>query len=233
EAGSEDVLFNGLSKILIEKRKVDPKRVPAEVMERLSEYTMPGVSSATGIAARDLERLVEALGKARNGIIIYGEELLKRGDPVFVNSLLVTALMTLSELLKKTADTRSRVMSLKPSGNSLGAWGLGMASGDIPWDKVKAAYVLLGEDEGDEDVLGCLQQIGFVIVQASRPSPMMSIADVVLPSPIWAERAGEYVNMDGRRSKSGQSLLPRGDLLQDSETLVRFAKKLGHDLSTG
>jgi NADH dehydrogenase/NADH:ubiquinone oxidoreductase subunit G len=57
------------------------------------------------------------------------------------------------------------------------------------------------------------------------------MADVVLPSPIWAEREGKYVTMDGRVLELKQVLQPKDGLPQDQEVLKAISKKLGRKLT--
>jgi NADH dehydrogenase/NADH:ubiquinone oxidoreductase subunit G len=58
------------------------------------------------------------------------------------------------------------------------------------------------------------------------------MADVVLPSPIWAEREGKYIAMDGRVLKLKRVLQSKDGLLQDQEILIEISKKLGRKLSS-
>ena len=96
---------------------------------------------------------------------------------------------------------------------------------------MKGIYLLLGDEREDEALLGLLERADFLVVQASYLSSATARASVVLPSPIWAEREGEYVSMDGRSNRSQRVLQPREGLLSDGEILVELAKKLGHTLS--
>jgi len=81
-------------------------------------------------------------------------------------------------------------------------------------------------------LLNRLKGIDFLVVQASYHSPATSIADVVLPSPIWAEREGKYVTMDGRVLELKRVLQPKEGLPQDEEILMEISKKLGRKLSS-
>jgi NADH dehydrogenase/NADH:ubiquinone oxidoreductase subunit G len=54
---------------------------------------------------------------------------------------------------------------------------------------------------------------------------------VVLPSPIWAEKEGTYISMDGSVLELKQALQPPEGLHQDQEILIELSKKLGHQLS--
>jgi len=50
----------------------------------------------------------------------------------------------------------------------------------------------------DKRMVELLQAIDCVVVQASYLSPLTELADVVLPSTIWAEKSGTITNMEGR-----------------------------------
>jgi len=119
-----------------------------------------------------------------------------------------------------------RVISLKPRANSRGAWELGLAKG-IKQDKPKGLYLLLADEAESEELLTWLRGIDFLVVQASYHSPVTAMADVVLPSPIWAEREGKYVTMDGRVLELKQVLQPKDGLPQDQEVLKAISQKLG------
>ena len=226
EAGSEGVLFDGLAKILIDKGLVQRQKAPTELVQSLSQYKIDEVSRATGIEIGDLESAANLYREAKHGVIIYGEELLKRNTPS-----LVTSLLNLADLTGNLAAERLRVISLKPGANSRGAWELGLAAKDIQRDRLKGAYLLLADEQEDEELIGWLKGIDSLVVQASYHSAVTSMADVVLPSPIWAEREGKYMSMDGRISESRPALQPKEGVLQDREILIELSKKLGHNLS--
>jgi len=226
KAGSEGVLLNGLAKTLIDKGLVKREKIPAELVPSLSQYKTGEVSSATGIDKEKLELAAETYGRAEHGVIIYGEGLLQRNDPS-----LITTILNLADLTGNWVGDRLRVISLKPGANSRGAWELGLAKG-IKQDKPKGLYLLLADEPVDEELLSWLEGIDFLVVQASYHSPATSMADVVLPSPIWAEREGKYVSMDGRVLQLKQVLQPKEGLLQDQEILIEISKKLGHKLSS-
>jgi len=173
-----------------------------------------------------LELIAEIYGRAECGVIIYGEELLKRHD-----ASLVTAILNLANITGNQVGDKLRVISLKPRANSRGAWELGLARG-IKQDKPKGLYLLLADEQVDEELLNRLKGIDFLVVQASYHSPATSIADVVLPSPIWAEREGKYVTMDGRVLELKRVLQPKEGLPQDEEILMEISKKLGRKLSS-
>jgi predicted molibdopterin-dependent oxidoreductase YjgC len=131
------------------------------------------------------------------------------------------------------AEKGLRVISLKRSANSRGGWELGLAARDIKRNELQGLYLLLGDEKEVGGLIDRLKGIDFLVVQASYHSPATSMADVVLPSPIWAEREGKYISMDGRSLELRRALEPQEGLLQDEEILIELSKKLGHELSPG
>jgi len=123
-----------------------------------------------------------------------------------------------------------RVISLKPGANSCGAWELGLAKG-IKEEKPQALYLLLGDEPESEELLRWLRGVQFLVVQASYYSPAVYMADVVLPSPIWAEREGKYIAMDGRIQELKPVLKLKDGLPRDEEILIRISQKFGSGLS--
>ena len=211
EAGSEGMLLDGLAKILADK---EPVRSEIEK-----------VVAATGIDKEKLELVAELYGQAKHAVIIYGEGLLEAKD-----ASVVTTILNLASITGNRTGDKLRVISLKPGANSRGAWELGLAKG-IKGDKPKALYLLLGDEPESEELLRWLRGVHFLIVQASYYSPAVYMADVVLPSPIWAEREGKYVSMDGCVQELKRVLEPQNGLPQDEEILTKISKKFGYALS--
>jgi len=79
---------------------------------------------------------------------------------------------------------------------------------------VKAAEVL--KERGAPEIL---QRIDCVVVQASYASPLLDVAQVVLPAAIWAEKSGTVTNFEGRVSALRPVLPPAGDAREDAAIL--------------
>ena len=225
--GSEGVLLKGMAKILVDKGLLVLEKAGTELIRSLSTCDTSEVCRIAGEDETALELAAEMYGQAQRAVIIYGEGLLKNNDPA-----LVTSLLNLAALTGNLAGESLRIISLKSGVNSRGAWELGLAERGIDWNKLKGLYLLLGDDEASEELLGRLKGIDFLVVQASYESPATSIADVVLPSPIWAERGGKYMSLDGTSLESGKVLQPRNGLIEDGDTLSFLSKKLGYELIT-
>ncbi|MBE9477805.1 MAG: molybdopterin-dependent oxidoreductase, partial [Chloroflexi bacterium] len=223
-AGSEGALLTGLAKVLIDKGLAESGKVGTELKASLSQYEIGEVTRTTGIEKESLEQVAEMYARAERGVIIYGDDLLKNSGAGSV-----TAILNLASITANQVGNGLRVISLKPGANSRGAWELGLAKG-IKQDRPKGLYLLLSDDTEDERLLNWLRGIDFLVVQASYHSPVTAMADVVLPSPIWAEREGKYVDMDGRVLEIKQVLRPGDGVLQDKEVLMGISQKLGKGL---
>jgi formate dehydrogenase major subunit len=222
-AGSEGDLLIGLARILIDKGLVKP--VSTGLTESVSQYRIGEVVRTTGIEEGRLALVAEMYGRAEHGVIIYGEGLLQTNG-----AGAITAILNLANMTGNQVGDGLRVISLKPRANSRGAWELGLAEG-IKQGKPKGLYLLLADEPESEELLARLKGIGFLVVQASYHSPVTAMADVVLPSPIWAEREGKYVTMDGRVLELKQVLQPKDGLPQDHEVLKAISQKLGRKLT--
>jgi len=228
-AGSEVTLLNGLMNVILSKGLTKGKEAPAKLIQSLSEYDAERVHADTDVDAADLETAAETYAKAKHAVIIYGQDVWHSRSPV-----LVTDLLNLADLTGNREGDRLRIVSLKPAANSHGAWNLGAAAKDLSLTHVQGLYLLISDEQVDNDeVLGWLRTIDFLVVQASYRSAVTSMADVVLPSPIWAERdSGQYVSLDGHVAKSYRVIEPKKGLLQDQEIVRELSKKMGHELSS-
>jgi predicted molibdopterin-dependent oxidoreductase YjgC len=73
--------------------------------------------------------------------------------------------------------------------------------------------------------LDWLKGINYLVVQAGYYSPAVDLADVVLPSPIWAERGGSYITA-GKRAAQANPVVQRYGLLPDEEILQKLTQKI-------
>jgi formate dehydrogenase major subunit len=167
-----------------------------------------------------LEKAAGMIGGAHSTVVIYGEGIFNRENPALVAKIL--------ELANSANPDGPKVISLKPRGNSRGVWDLGVAKNTgIAEASTKLMYVMLADDEyGADNWLVHAKQAEFLIVQASYESPLTKAADVILPSPIWAERNGEYISLDGKAGRSRKVLEPLPGIRDDSEIFHQLARIL-------
>jgi predicted molibdopterin-dependent oxidoreductase YjgC len=167
-----------------------------------------------------MQQAANILSKAKNLVVVYGDGVLNKKSPKLIARLL--------DLANLASPKGMKVISLKPKGNSRGAWELGVANQNgMAKAKPKMVYVLMCDDEFEMgDWVALVDQAEFLAVQASYRSPLTDCADVVLPSPIWAERKGKYVSLDGKVGHSQKVLEPPAEVKDDTEIISKLAKKL-------
>lgn len=68
----------------------------------------------------------------------------------------------------------------------------------------------------------------FIVVSEVYPTPTTDVADVVLPSALWIERDGMYVNAERRVQHFAQLVRPPGDSMSDARQMLEVAQRLGH-----
>ena len=88
----------------------------------------------------------------------------------------------------------------------------------VAWDSYRGLYVTSGAlapwiDEARAQALR--SRVAFLVVQDTKPSPLAHLADVVLAGTTFAEKAGCYVNADGRLQYAEAVLPPRNGSLPD------------------
>jgi len=96
--------------------------------------------------------------------------------------------------------------------------------------EVAALYVASGspEDWIDEPTAATIRsKVEFLVVQDSRISALAHKADVVLAGGTYAEKAGTYVNADGRLQYAGAALPPRDGSLPDLDLFAVLLDRPG------
>ena len=84
---------------------------------------------------------------------------------------------------------------------------------------------------GDDDAVVDLSQAGFTVLCASYTSPMMDNADLVLPTAIWCEQEGHYLNLSGHLQKAEAAVKPAETVWSNETVLTALAKALNVSLN--
>ena len=104
---------------------------------------------------------------------------------------------------------------------------IGAADGEL------AALVVAGVDPNDfvdpQAVLEGLEAVGFMVSLETRASLVTERADVVFPVTLMPERAGTFVNWEGRR-RTFDMVLEQPNDMSDLRVLAALADGLGSDL---
>ncbi|MFN2443178.1 MAG: molybdopterin-dependent oxidoreductase, partial [Thermoanaerobaculia bacterium] len=79
----------------------------------------------------------------------------------------------------------------------------------------------------EPEVVARLRKARFLVVQATAEHPLAEVADVVLPSAIFAEKSGTWTNLQGRVQRIARAYAPKGEALEDSEIFRRLGARIG------
>ena len=125
----------------------------------------------------DLKKAGEIMSLASRPVIIYGKSATEQEI----------------EKLEALSDN-AKLIELLPGANAKGLRNLGI-NGTADINKAKIIYVLACDD----DISGKFDRglADFVILHTSYMTPDAEKADIILPSPIWAEKEGTLTNIDG------------------------------------
>ena len=97
--------------------------------------------------------------------------------------------------------------------------------------KVKGMYIV-GENPAlsfpnSTLVRETLEGLDFLVVQDMFLTDTAKLADVVLPVASFAEKEGTFTNFEGRVQRLRKVVEPAGEVLTDSEIVLRLAEKMG------
>ncbi|WZO99748.1 molybdopterin-dependent oxidoreductase [Isosphaeraceae bacterium EP7] len=103
-------------------------------------------------------------------------------------------------------------------------------TGRIAAGEFKALYYTSGSPDlwADEEAARSLRSgVSYLVVQDTLVTPLAQLADVVLASATFAEKAGSYVNADGRLQYAEAALPPRDGSLPDLDILAILGGRSG------
>ena len=151
-------------------------------------------------------QIVAEAGKAARPVVVYGAG--------------VSA--ALAEVLRPLHG-HARFLRLDQARNGGGAAAAGLAP--LAPRPAELVVFLLGEAEADGGLAERLDG-AFTVVQAAYRSPLTERADVVLPTPIWAERSGHFTNLEGRALPLRAALTMPEGVRDEAEVLQTLAGML-------
>ena len=143
------------------------------------------------VSFADSDKVVKAAADAAKVVLVYSVGIKGKVQAAF----------------RELGDKLS-YLALSPGRNQKGATADGLKPAEP--NGAVTQYFLMGEQTEDPALLEKLNG-AFTIVQASYVSPLVERADVVLPAPVWYERAGHVTNIEGNIRAVNQVLpMPEG-----------------------
>jgi formate dehydrogenase major subunit len=189
------------------------------------QSTLANAADKTGISAEDFLRTAHAIARSKKPVFIYGKGITARSRRPALE-----ALLDLARLTGALTSDFSGVIGTKGEANSLAAAQYRL---EVPFslNGQQVVYLALGDDQPSARLMQRLEQVPFLVVQASYASELTEQADIVLPVEIWAEQEGHYLNLEGRLQKAVRSLQAPAQVWSNEAVLAELARRLGMESS--
>ena len=188
--------------------------------------TGPGAISGLGEGGEGFAGVLKA---AKKPMIIIGQGALARADGAAV----LAACWALGATIGALADDWHGINVLHTAAARVGALDLGFVPG--PGGKDLAGMMgggvdvlwLLGADEFDT---ARIDAGTFVVYQGSHGDRGAARADVILPGCAYTDKAGTYVNTEGRVQRGYNATVAPGEAREDWKIIRAFSATLGRTL---
>lgn len=227
-SNQEELVIKYIGKSLSEQALSKLTGEQASAAQLFKEIDQKQISNKGNVDIVDIDRAGELLAQAENTVIIYGSEILQQDNPD-----IVAWLFNLATLIGNKKTGKAKIVSLKPSGNSHGAWEMGLADASgslinrLSKDGVKALYILAADDCTElPKLFNSLKGIEFLVAQSSYLTDITSHANVILPSPLWYEVGGNYITLDGKVKSALRLVTPPQGIKADWETLREISSRV-------
>lgn len=203
-------LIEGLTAALAKLRK-------AKIENLKVADTLNSSSGKTGLAIDSLLKTSEYLSSAKKPVIVYGKDFIENN-----NKVALKALLEFAALIGKNG---APLVGVKGQANSMATAQL-MLVKPFKADNVQAVYLALGDEIPTKKLTKDLENVPFVAVHAAYSSQLTANANVVLPSVIWAEEEGHYLNSDGQLQKNIKALEAPENVFDTVTILHKIAELL-------
>ncbi len=218
KAGTDEAVFDALEAAIVKEglARTDVKK---------SKVSLDVALYACGLAEEDVVDAAHMLAEAVAPVIVYG-----KGISAFGGEAVMDAMVRVAKLTGASDSERRGILSVKGEANSLAAAQLKM---DVPFEVKdrKVAYVAVGDDYVTKRLLKALEDVPYVVAQASYESALTDRADLVLPVNIWAEEAGHALNTEGRLQFAEAALTRPEGVRSNMDVLNEVAKLLNVTLN--
>lgn len=190
----------------------------------LDNFAPAAVSKSTGVPAEAIEAAAKLIGSAQKPAFVYG-----KGITGSNSADALTALLNLARMAGALTADHSAVLSIKGEANSLAA---SLYNLDKPFqvNGHQVVFLALGDDYPSKRLVQRLENVPFTVVQASYVSELTAKADVVLPTEMWVEQEGHFINLEGRLQAAHRGLTPPADVRSHVDIIESIAAQLNFSL---
>jgi len=226
--GSDAVLLSGLLKAMAEFPVVRD-RLGVQAREALDALEPRTVQGRTGCLWEDVRRAAALLVSARRPVVLVGPGLSRQGEGA------VRAAVNLA-LVRGVNEATGRLGLMPLVGGAAGRAATLMAIDtfdptNFDPHEVDALMLLMADAVSPlpKAAVERIQAVPFVVLWTSWESPLMQVANVVLPAPAWPERQGTFVNLEGRVQRASCIRPKPADVPSETDLLARLASALGKE----
>jgi formate dehydrogenase major subunit len=211
--GTDAAFLKGLSAAVV---KLGLHKTPAAA----PESALADAVTQCGVSQEDLLAAARLLGKAQRPVVIYGKGITTQAD-----------LAALKALVEFAALSGASLIGTKGQANSLAAALYGL-DGRFELNGHAAAFIAMADEKPSHRLVARLENVPFLVVQASYTSQLTAMADVVLPAAIWSEQSGHYLNLEGRLQEAKRAVVPAEAIWTTQSALEAIASRLGVEVSS-
>ena len=169
----------------------------------------------------------EVLAKAERPMILIGQGALSRPDGAAVASLAAKAAIAFGAV----KESWNGFAVLHTAAGRVGGLDVGFVPGEGGLGAIEMAAAgaldmafLLGADEID------MARGAFIVYIGSHGDRNAHRADVILPGAAYSEKAGTFVNTEGRVQMTSRAVFPPGEAREDWAIVRALSEILGHKL---
>ncbi|MGB0714741.1 MAG: molybdopterin-dependent oxidoreductase [Phycisphaerae bacterium] len=227
ERRKDTMILAALLKYLIDMNAVDADSVPEKTARQLKRLDDESIAMACGVDAASIKRMAQLYAEASTPMIICGRGLSKHGPEG-----LHAALNLVHATNNRNDNGRWRLMHLALQANSYGARLLGKPDlnlYDFDPQSADVAFIVIGDSQRDwpTEWLEKLRRVNYVVALVARKrEDVMLPAHAIVPTAIWSEREGTFVNLEAR-VQHAKALTDRVDhVVPESEFFAHLASRL-------
>lgn len=196
-----------------------------EAVDLTYKYTHLGSDAAAISKLAAGGAFLETLKKAERPVMVVGPGVLNRPD----RAALLKAIHGLAEAAGVVKEGWNGYNVIHDNASRVAALDIGFlpsANARKHSGPVKVVYLLGADDFSDEDV----PKDAFVVYQGHHGDKGATRANVVLPGAAYTEKAGTYVNFEGRVQATRAAVPLVGDAREDWKILRAVSEVLGRPL---
>jgi predicted molibdopterin-dependent oxidoreductase YjgC len=221
-----DAVVLGAALRTIAERGLTSASPSPDVVAGLPDTKEPMFESLCGVTMAEVIRLASLIAGSRRPTFLIGTGLTAQGVEAIesVINLAVAGYFF-------TADGRYRIMEIPRKANTAGARMFGEPAftlADFDFAGTDVLLMFLGDDEPlwPEGWLEKARPLVHVSVLAAHKQEACEVAHSVAPVGTWAQRAGTFVNLEGRLQKARQLVERRASVWSDAEILQAVANAM-------